>query len=405
MQTGDGAGAMRHVAARRLAWAGFIAIVVVYVSGLAISITSGGTTDPFGLLVFVFPVVGILILTRQPRNTIGWILLAVGAAAAASGVLTSYAEYGLRTHPGSLPGADVVLAISGPSWAPIFGIMGTYLLLLFPDGRAPSPRWRWVGWLAAVGIVGTMVGLTIIPGNFADSGYPNVVNPLGIEALRGVEWIAFVFIPLIPISIIMSAISLVRRFRRATGTVRLQLKWLTAAAAITAVLYALAVAVPGSWGATKEPAWVSVIQTLGVLSFFLIPIAIGFAMRRYRLYDIDLVINKTLGYGLLTAILAGVYEGLAEGLGSVVGKDNSIVIAGSTLVVAALFRPVRGRVQALIDRRFYRRKYDAQRTLESFTARLREEVDLDELHSHLLAVVDETVRPASMSLWLREGER
>ena len=404
MQTGDGAGAMRHVGARRLAWAGFIAIVVVYAIGLAISIGSGGSTDPFGLLVFVFPVVGILILTRQPGNTIGWINLAIGGVAAASGILSGYAEYGLRTHPGSLPGADVALALSESSWAPIIGIMGTYLLLLFPDGRPPSPGWRWVGWLSAVGIAGTMVGLTIIPGNFADSGYPNVTNPLGIEAIRGVEWIAFLFIPLIPISIGLSAFSLVRRFRRSTGTVRLQLKWLTAAAAITAVLYALAFVVPGNWDSSKAPVYVSVIQTLWFLSFFLVPIAIGFAILRHRLYDIDVVINKTLVYGSLTAVLAGVYVGLAVGLGSLAGRDNSVVIAGSTLVVAALFRPARRRIQGFIDRRFYRRKYDAQRTLEAFTARLRDQVNLDELHEHLLAVVDETVRPASMSLWLREGE-
>ncbi len=404
MQTGEGAGAMSHAAARRLAWGGFIAIVLVYMVGGATSIASG-SVDPFGFLLFVFPLVGILILTRQPRNTIAWILLAIGALAAASGVLTSYADYGLRSHPGSVPGPDVALAIEGAMWAPIFGLMGAYLLLLFPDGRLPSRGWRWVAWMSAVGIVGTWVGLTILPGKFTDSGYPNVANPLGIEALRGFEWVVFMFLPLIPLSIVLSAISLARRFRRSSGTVRLQLKWLTAAAAITAVLYALAFAVPGNWGATKAPTYVSVIQSVGVFSFVLIPIAIGFAILRHRLYDIDVVINKALVYGLLTAVLAGVYVGLAVGLGSLAGRDNSLVIAGSTLVVAALFRPARRRIQGFIDRRFYRRKYDAQRTLESFTARLREEVDLDELHAHLLAVVDETVRPASMSLWLREGER
>jgi hypothetical protein len=403
MKAGDGAGAMSHAAARRLAWGGFIAIVLILGIGLALAIPSH-SVDPFVFLLMVFPLVGILILTRQPGNTIGWILLAIGGIGAASGVLTSYAAYGLRTHPGSVPGAAVALALSGSLWAPIFGLMGTYLLLLFPDGRPLSPGWRRVGWLSAVGIGGTWVGLTILPGSFADSGYPGVTNPLGIGALRGFEWVAYVFLPLIPICIVLSAISLVRRFRQSRGTVRLQLKWLTAAAAVTAVLYALAFAVPGNWGATKAPTYVFVIQSLGVLSFVLIPIAIGFAVLRYRLYDIDVVINKALVYGSLTAVLAGVYVGLAVGLGSFVGKDNSLVIAGSTLVVAALFRPARRQLQQLIDRRFYRRKYDAQRTLEAFTARLREEVDLDELHAHLLAVVDETVRPASMSLWLREGE-
>jgi len=401
---GAGSGArISDVAARRLAWGGFIAICLIYAAGFATSIPSG-SVDPFGVMTFVFPLVGILILARQPRNTIGWVLLSIGAVAAVDAILTSYAEYGLRTHPGSLPGADVALALSEPLWAPILGIMGIYLLLLFPDGRPPSPRWRAIAWLGAVGIGGTVVGLTVLPGTYADSGYPNVINPLGIEALRGFEWVALIFIPLIPVSILASAISLVRRFRRSEGAVRLQLKWLTAAAAITAVLYALVFVMPGAWSA-NTPTYVFVIQSLAVLSFVLIPIAIGFAVLRYRLYDIDVVINKALVYGSLSAVLAGVYVGLAVGLGSVAGRDNSFVIAGSMLVVAALFRPVRRRIQGFIDRRFYRRKYDAQRTIEAFTARLRDQVDLDELHAHLLAVVDETVRPASKSLWLRDAER
>jgi hypothetical protein len=401
MRGARGAQRVSETATRRLAWVVFVAIALVYVIGLAIAHES---VDPFAVMLFVFPVVGILILARQPRNPIGWLLLAVGAIAAVDGFLGTYATYGLRTHPGSLPGADVALAISSPMWAPIFAVMGIYLLLLFPDGRPPSRRWRLVAWLGAIAVAGTWLGLMVLPGNFVDDGYPNVTNPLGIEALRGVEWVAFLFIPLIPLCILLAAISLVQRFRRSTGTVRLQLKWLTAAAAVTAVSYVITFVMPGAWS-DNASTLVTVVQTIGTLSFILIPIAIGFAVLRYRLYDIDVVINKTLVYGSLTAVLVGVYVGLAVGLGSVVGRDNSVVIAGSTLVVAALFRPARRRVQAFIDRRFYRRKYDAQRTRESFTARLREEVDLAELHAHLLAVVDETVRPASMSLWLREGER
>ncbi len=402
MAAEKGAGRLSDRAARRLAWAGFTTIVIVYAMGIAIAIATHASIDPFGLFLFIFPLTGILILNRQPRNTIGWVLLSVGAIAAGDGVLGAYADYGLRIHPGSLPGADVALALQQPLWAPIIGVMGTYLLLLFPDGRLPSRGSRVVAWTSAIGIGGAWLFMSVLPGRFTDAGYPHVSNPLGIEALRGMEWLPFVFIPLIPLSIIGSAVSVVRRFRRSTGMERLQLKWLTAAAAITAVLYACGFAVPGNWGSTKAPTYVTVIQSLGPLSFFLIPIAIGFAILRYRLYDIDVVINKTLVYGSLTAVLAGVYVGLAVGLGSVAGRDNSLVIAGSTLVVAALFRPARRRVQAFIDRRFYRRKYDAQRTLEAFTARLRDEVDLDELHAHLLAVVDETVRPASMSLWLKE---
>jgi hypothetical protein len=385
----------------RLAMAASIVVGVVFVAGEGASFATG-SVDPFGLFVFVFPLVGFIILRQQPRNRIGWILLGIGGVVVYDAVLSSYGAYGLQ-HPGSLPGAAAAEALTGATWAPVIGIVGTFLLLLFPDGRLPSPRWKWVAWMAGVGIVGTYVGLSVLPGKLTDAGYPHVTNPLGIEALRGHEAFVFAFIPLIPIAIVGSAASLGWRFRRSTGTVRLQLKWLTAAAAVVAVLYALAMVsgISEGWFGPDNIV-LNVIQNVSVLSFFLIPIAIGFAVLRHRLYDIDVVVNKTLVYGLLTAILAAVYVALAVGVGSVAGRNNSVVIAGSTLVVAALFRPVRRRAQALIDRRFYRRKYDAQQTLESFTARLREEVDLDELHSHLLAVVEETVRPASMSLWLRE---
>ena len=178
--------------ARRLAWGAFIAVALGYVIGAATSIPAH-TFDGFTLLTASFPLVGIMILRQQPGNTIGWILLAIGGVGAADAVLASYGGYGLRMHPW-LPGADVAAALSAPLWAPLIGIPGTYLLLLFPDGRLPSPRWRAVAWLAAIGIGGAWLGLQVSPGSLADVGFPNVMNPLGVEALPGVIGLAYVFI-------------------------------------------------------------------------------------------------------------------------------------------------------------------------------------------------------------------
>jgi class 3 adenylate cyclase len=332
--------------ARRLAWAAFLAIVLAY--GLTLTAVVAGasdwTLDAFLLLLWVFPAVGILILTRQPANTIGWILLAVGGIAAAGGILNGYASYGLRGRPGSLPGADVALALSQPLWAPVIGIIGTYLLLLFPDGRLPSRRARVVIWSSTVGIVGTWALLTVVPSTFDEAGYPGVANPLRIEALRSFEWVGFLFIALIPISIVASAATVVLRFRRSRGTARLQLKWLTAAAALAAILYALAFLAPGD----------NVFKGLGVLSFLLIPIAIGFAILRYRLYDIDVLINRTVVYGTVTAVLA-----VAFGLGNLAAQRllEAMTAQRSDLLTVAFiggaafaFGPLRARIRPIVDR-------------------------------------------------------
>src|SRR5207249_109261 len=191
---------------------GFVAIALGYVFGLAASIPAR-TFDPFNVLTASFPLVGIVILLRQPRNTIGWILLAIGAVGAIGAPLSSYGGYGLRTHP-TLPGAGVAAVASLALWVPFIGIPGIYLLLLFPDGRPPSPRWRAVAWLGAIAMAGAYAGLVVFPGPLGENGLPNVPNPLALDALRGREWIVFLFMSLIPISILAAAASLVLRFRR-----------------------------------------------------------------------------------------------------------------------------------------------------------------------------------------------
>jgi hypothetical protein len=215
-----------------------------------------------------------------------------------------------------------------------------------------------------------------------------------------------VAIALIPTTMVASAVALVLRFRRSRGEERLQLKWLAAAAGTVASLYLVAMAGSLTYAfsdAKADPLWAQVLDQVALVSCGLIPIAIGIAILKHRLYDIDLIINRTLVYGGLTALLAATYFGIVVLLQGVIpaAGDSDLTIAGSTLAVAALFRPLRARVQSFIDRRFYRRKVDAQRTLESFSSRLRDDVDLDHLSADLLGVVRDTLQPAHASLWLR----
>jgi hypothetical protein len=335
-------------------------------------------------------------------------MLAVGVGWGLDALLAFYVWYGLEVSPGSLPRPDIALALSEPMWVPMIGLMGTYLILLFPHGQLPSPRWRPWAWLCAVAIVLPFVGILIAPGSYADSGYPNVENPLGIEALGPVIGPLFIVIALIPISILGCAVALIQRFLRSHGQDRLQLKWLAAGAGTAAILY-LFVMVPSlayqsAWG-NSQPTWLGILQGVAIYSFVLIPIAIGIAILRHRLYDIDLIINRTLVYGALTAGLTAAYlltVTILQGVFRPFAERSDLTVAGSTLLVAALFRPGRARVQAFIDRRFYRRKYDAGQTLERFSARLRDEIDLEALSKELVSLVGDVMQPMHVSLWLRE---
>jgi hypothetical protein len=400
--------------ARRLAWSAFALWVVFLLTSLALDLAteplegaaSVGASLVFAAIPLSNAVVAILVLSRHPQNPIGWMLMAIGLL-----WVLPFESYGGFAYERGLPGADLFLALSGPIWAPPIGIMGTFLLLRFPDGRLLSPAWKKVEWLAVIAISGTVVAILLTTTNFADIGYPRANNPLAHEALQPFARPLFVCLVMLPITMVLSAASLVRRFRRSTGIERLQLKWLTAAAGGVATLFLVGIvgSLGGEWGTETTPTWLAVIQEVTFASFALIPIAIGVAILKYRLYDIDRIINRTLVYGAVTALLIAVYVGAALGLGalvrSVTGQTNSaLVIAASTLSVAALFGPARRRIQAFIDRRFYRRKYDAARTLEIFSAKLREQVDLDSLSGELVGVVHATMQPTHVSLWLRSTE-
>jgi hypothetical protein len=305
-----------------------------------------------------------------------------------------YAAYALVAEPGSLPAPRTVNTLLASGWA-LMVILLPFVFLLFPTGRLPSRRWRYVAWVVlASGAVGLPLGFLS-----ADSGQGPVKTPFapGGAVGQAINVVVTGAVLTIFAAIIISALSLVVRYRRASGVERQQLKWFALAAAFLAALI-----VPDLLGAVRllgDVAW----NLLFVLAFAALYVGVGIAILKHRLYDIDLIINRTLVYGGLTALLAATYLGivlLLQGLVPGAG-DSDLTIAVSTLAVAALFRPLRARVQGFIDRRFYRRKVDAQRTLEAFSSRLRDDVDLDHLSRDLLGIVRDTMQPAHASLWMR----
>jgi hypothetical protein len=384
---------------------------------LAFVAASSATWGPEGaageiaylLIVMTFPLVGLLIVRQQPRNTIGWLLLGIGGVSAVSALADNYATYGVLVNPGSVPGPEVVAAINEGSWAPWIGLMGTFLILLYPDGHLPSQRWRWVARLSAVTIVVVAVTIIFLPGTLEEGPIPDMPNPLGVEAAEPVlKVLIAIFLPLLPLCIVACAIAVVGRFRRSANVERLQLKWLAAAGAVVALLYLITMVVVALQELTSvldaAGTVVTAVQTVSILSFLLLPVAIGIAILRHRLYDIDVVIKRALVYGSLTALLGAIYLGLVLLLQLVlnpVTQQSDLAVAGSTLAVAGLFGPARARIQSTVDRHFYRRRYDAARTIDAFADRLRHEVDLDAVGSGLQAAVNDTVQPAHVSLWLR----
>jgi len=392
------AGAM----AQHAAPVALLCLVLLTVFGQVAVVATGAGVDFIGITFLSFPVVGILIVSRQPRNVIGWVLVGLGLCFVTAELLRAYVHFALTVEPGSLPGAGLALALGQHVWIAAVGLPGTFLILLFPDGRLPSPRWRPWAYFCAFALVLSYIALTILPGSFTDSGFPDVRNPLGINALAPISGAIVPVVGLIPVAMVGCAVALVRRFRRSAGLARVQMKWLAAAGAMVAATY-LALMVLNFFFGDPDPSWLTVAANISVLGFTLIPAAIGVAILRHRLYDIDIIINRTLVYGTLTVTLAGAYFLLVtilQGLLRPLAGQSDLAVAGSTLVVAAIFRPVRARIQTLVDRRFYRSKFDAQETLDKFSARLREEVDLVALTADLLAVVDQTMKPAATSLWL-----
>jgi hypothetical protein len=360
-------------------------------------------------LFLVFPLVGALIASRRPENPIGWLCLVDGLLWTTTNMLDYHSLY-VMASPGSVPFPVGLAGVNHWLWVPTVGLLGTYVFLLFPDGRLPSRRWRPLAWLSGVVIASGSLGLMLSPGPL---DMPRGIrNPFGLEAAPWVAVAAYAILPLLPLCMLASALSLVMRYRRSRGDVRQQIKWIAFAASLVALTYLIAIVAlfihPSEiWFAAGLPLWLDLIEYAALLSITSVPVAIGFAVLKYRLYDIDLIINRTLVYGSLTGALALVYFGgvtVTQALfRNITGQEQlpQLVIVASTLVIAALFNPLRRRIQSFIDRRFYRAKYDARKILEAFSVRLRDETDLEALNEDLVEVVRETMQPAHVSLWLR----
>jgi len=385
---------MRPSLSSRLAWAIFVVCVLLTV--LTVLFTAFYRFPFWDLaLVFAFlvtPAVGALVASRHPQNPIGWLLLATGLV---FGVAATTNEYAALSEEKSLPLGPELGALGGPAFM-VTLVSGAVLLpLLFPNGRLLSPRWRWAVYLAGVALLVGAMGYLILPGRL-EAPRVESENPFGVE---GATWVRdFGFLLLLAL-MATAAISLLLRFLRAGGEERQQMKWIVFAALLMALAAALGISLENKYG---EATW----MPFYVLLFFGLPASIGAAILRYRLYDIDRIINRTLTYGLLTATLGAGYLGLVVGLQALLrpvsgGSDLALVM--TTLAVAALFLPARRTVQRAVDRRFNRRTYDAARTIDAFGARLRDQIDLDTLRYELLSVVDETMQPSGVSLWLRVG--
>jgi hypothetical protein len=346
-----------------------------------------------------FSTVGALVAARRRKNPIGWLLLGIGILYATELFMGNYGVYALDTDPGSLPGGPLAAWLTSWVWI-AGGSLVLFVFLYFPNGRLPSPRWRPVAWLVLISAALAVAPFAFGPGLLeGSSGGSRIVNPVGIEGsakLLGLFERASIVL-LVPVSAAL-ILSFVVRFRRAQGDERQQIKWV----AYGVALFTLAIVVVSIWPSLDSSVVANVLFLVGFLA---IPSAMALAILKYRLYDIDIVINRTLVYGALSVTLALLYFGSIAVLQgawiALTGQRSQLAVVASTLLIAALFNSIRHRIQAFIDRRFYRGKYDAGQVLAAFSGRLRDETDLDMLSEDLLVVVRETVQPEHVSLWLK----
>jgi hypothetical protein len=361
---------------------------------------------PLILAFLCFPLVGALIVNQRPTNTVGWIFLAAGVGTLVTSFSAAYVGLALKTGAGSQLATGLV-DITGDMMWPINLAFGVLLLLLFPDGRSLSRRWAVVTWALIADLVIIVLAQAVAPGPLESKN--RVPNPLGIASLGDLPAnIMNASQSLILLFIVLAVISLILRYRRANSGQRQQIKWFVLGSIVMIVVVVGgqfgAGLLPGANAPADDPA-AALPALVGNLAFALgilaLPLGVGVGVLRYKLYDIDRLINRTLLYGALTAILAALFFALVFGAQAIIHAQSQLVIVLSTLLIAALVQPLRSRLQRSIDQRFYRSRYNATRTLDAFGATLRSEVELGELSADLLAVVEETMRPAQLSLWLR----
>jgi hypothetical protein len=415
---------MPHRIVRHLGWILWLLDLMVIAAAIVLFTQTPGSNEDnaflgtFAMVIafFAFPTMGALIISRKPENTVGWIFCAIGLGTATTSFSAAFVQHALANHTDTQLTVGLVEMLGNTVWPLNLG-MGTLLLFLFPTGRLPSPRWRFVFWLDVVVIALSVLTAIITPGyqesTPGTSGPPDrILNPLGIDgvgpllnAISGFGGLLFVFCAL------ASVAAIITRYVKSRDIQRQQIKWFAlGVAAMVAILVPSIIIIP------NENALSNVTFAIGIV---MLPIGAGIGVLRYRLFDIDVIINRTLVYGLLTAVLAGVYFLGVVGVQSLVnvfsgralagvqGSQSPVLIVVTTLLIAALFQPLRRRLQQFIDRRFYRSRYDAKRTLDKFGASLRSQIELDHLTDHLLETVEQTMHPTHVSLWLRmpESER
>lgn len=364
--------------------AAFGSVVGLYVVAVVFSIV--GDLGPvweffaFGTWLFAFAGVGVLIVFRRPGNAIAWLCLGFALVWA----INLAADTSLRfemSNPGFLPRPELLAVVADQVWVPGVGIVG-FLLLLFPDGHLPSSRWRPLAWVLLGAMALSMTYGVLRPGRFTDWDF---TNPFGVAWVGRLEIVSFVLVVILILSLLACAAAVAIRYRRAQGAERQQLKWLMAAGVVSALSYGLLFVEDG-------PPW--------ILAWTTIPVAIGFSVFRYRLYDIDRLVSRTLSYAVVAGLLAATYSGAVVLLSLLVPSDSNLAVAGSTLLVAILFNPLRRRTQDLVDRRFDRTRFDYRQVADEFSAELRTHTDVEQIQTAMARVVDSTFRPAAVSLWV-----
>ena len=391
-------------------WAVAIMFCALIVWGTVLSADSPGPLEyddtPAIVAIYIvlsvmYTTLGALIASRHPRNIIGWMFCWSGLAIPAGACAQLYADYVIYNEPGAGPAGDVAAWAS--SWLFPGGLFATplFLMFLFPTGKPATRVWRWVCWFGLAILVMGFTTTALLPGKIEPAEF-GINNPFATSGALGelIKTLSTAGQASLPLWFLLGIAALVDRRRRAKGDERQQIRWFVYAATLMAVSFGICFA----WAAAGFQVLADIFFVIGAIALAGIPLASGLAILKYRLYEIDVVINRTLVYALLTAILAGAYIALVFAFQAVLAPftaESDLAIAASTLAVAALFRPLRVRVQAFIDHRFYRRKFDAQRTLDEFSAHLRDEVDLAALSTRLQAVVSQTMQPSHVSLWMR----
>jgi hypothetical protein len=394
-----------HGRGRLLAISVFGAVTVLHVAGVTLMAVAGPPTLNEALqgMFYVFGVVGFLIALRRPRNAIAWVCLAISLVWGIEAILWGVGLFGLA-HPGTVARPEVYTAIGAPLWVPGIFMTVVFPLLLFPDGRLPSPKWRWLPWTVGSSIAVVYIVLVLSEPTTFSYGRPVLDNPLSgvlgpwLERNRLLGALADLLTAVLGVGVVASIIALVLRYRRSSGLERHQLKWLATAGTIAVVLFAIAVPLVDVFG-----------EAIGLVAagfFVFIPISIGVAVLRYRLYEIDRLISRTVTYGVVVGVLAGVYAVVAIGVPQILPIElaSPLFTAAATLTAAAVFNPVRRRVQLWVDRRFNRAGHDAQHEVDRFADRLRTDFALDDVTGEVFAVAAATMEPEWTSMWIRPAD-